>query len=91
VGHRDDYNHWADEVDDLYWRWDGENGVKNRLRKLENLHLDLDLEQAKILDEKAQQVHSAGGTIDMGYRQLWSDLDKRWFKAGKELGVSDES
>lgn len=88
VGHRDDFNHWANLVDDPYWRWDGEKGVQNRLRKLENLHPDLDPEQAKVLDQKAQAAHSAGGTLDMTFSPSWSELDMQWFKAGKEFGVS---
>ena len=33
-----DYNEWARLVDDDCWKWEGINGVKARLRKIENLH-----------------------------------------------------
>jgi choline dehydrogenase-like flavoprotein len=87
VGHREDFNLWADKVDDPSWKWDGDNGVKQRLRKIENLRPEVEPEYEHIIDTEAQKLHSANGVVDVGFKQHWSENEVAWFNAAKEFGM----
>lgn len=88
IGHRDDFNQWAALVGDECWKWDGECGVKKRFRKIENLHANIDGQQADILSRDALAKHSKNGMVDLSFNQIWPELESLSFQAAKEFGVS---
>lgn len=88
IGDKNDFNHWADLVDDPAWKWEGEGGVKKRFRKIENVHESLTDEQAKYVSRHALDQHSHDGMVDVSYPHIWSNLDFWAMEAGKEYGVS---
>jgi choline dehydrogenase-like flavoprotein len=87
LGHREDFNKWADVVGDDSWKWEGPNGVKERFRRIEALHTNLDEKQAKIVSKDAVEEHSKDGMVDLSYNQVWSELEWLSFKAVTEFGV----
>jgi choline dehydrogenase-like flavoprotein len=88
LGHRDDYNQWANLVGDDCWKWDGKGGVQQRFRKIENYHIDLDEAKAKIVDREAQEKHSKGGMLDLSWGGKWHEVEFLTHRAAIELGVS---
>lgn len=87
IGHREDFNKWADLVGDDSWKWEGQRGVKQRFRKIEALHTNLDDQQAKIVSKEAIEQHSKNGLVDLSYNQIWPELEWLSFKAATEFGV----
>jgi choline dehydrogenase-like flavoprotein len=88
IGHREDFNQWAEIVGDDAWSWEGHGGVKERFRKIEALHTNLDDKQATIVSKEAVEEHSKSGMVDLSYNQVWPELEWLSFKAAKEFGVS---
>lgn len=88
LGHREDFNQWADVVGDDSWKWEGPGGVKERFGKIEALHANLDEQQAKIVSTEAIEQHSKDGMVDISYNQVWPELEWLTFKAATEFGVS---
>lgn len=92
LGHKEDFNEWANQVGDPCWKWEGEGGVKERFRRIENVHCEVNDEQArKYLDMEAQSLHSKNGAVDLSYDQIWTDLERTTFEAAEHLGVSSMS
>ncbi|TVY82721.1 Alcohol dehydrogenase [acceptor] [Lachnellula suecica] len=89
VGDKEDFNEWAELVDDPCWRWDGEVGVKKRFRKIENVHNELTDEQAKYISREALDEHSHEGNVDLSYPKIWGQLEAWSIDAGKEYGQSE--
>lgn len=87
VGHKEDFNEWAERVDDPTWKWEGENGVEKRFRKIENLQYEGDETRNKYLDEKALNFHSNEGKVNLSYGQQLAEHDKIIFEAAKEFRV----
>ena len=87
IGHREDFNQWAEIVGDDAWSWEGHGGVKERFKKIEALHTNLDDEQATIVNKEAVKEHSKSGMVDLSYNQVWPELEWLSFKAAKEFGV----
>lgn len=88
IGHREDFNEWAEQVQDPCWKWDGDGGVRNRFRKIENFHDELDDVQATIVDKEAQSNHATRGTVDLTFDTKWTHLETTTFAAVKEFGAS---
>lgn len=88
LGHREDFNQWADIVGDDTWKWDIQGGVKERFRKIEAIHDNLDDDQSRIVSRDAIKQHSTSGMVDLSYNQVWSTLEWQTFKAAEEFGVS---
>ena len=88
MGDREDYNKWAEIVGDSDWKWDGERGVKQRLRKIERQHLDMTEMHAKYLDITSLESHSKDGMVDLTFDQEWPKVGTLTFEAAKELGVT---
>lgn len=87
IGDREDFNEWAEKVDDPAWKWDGPGGVKQRFRKIENLNFEGNENQLSYLNKDAQNQHSKQGKVNLSYAQE-SQIATETFKAAKELGVS---
>ena len=88
IGHREDFNQWAEVVGDDAWRWEGQLGVKERFKKIEALHTNLNNEQATIVSKEAVEEHSKSGMVDVSYNEVWPELEWLSFKAAKEFGAS---
>jgi choline dehydrogenase-like flavoprotein len=54
VGGRDDYDAWAEKTGDDSWKWDGKDGVKERIKKIEHYHTDVREEQRRFVDPKPE-------------------------------------
>jgi choline dehydrogenase-like flavoprotein len=83
-GDKSDFNTWADIVGDETWRWEGEGGVEQRFRKIENLHLTET--QANALGRELSSVHSEGN-VDLSFGKEWPEIGTTTMEAAKELGV----
>lgn len=74
------------------WKWDGEKGVKERFRKVENLHLEGVEEsvigKAGFLDMKSLEGHSKKGMVDLTYTENWHSTQILTLEAAREFGVS---
>lgn len=95
LGDAEDYNHWADLVGDDCWKWDGKDGkggVKERFRKIENLHLEGADESVAVkggfLDIESLKQHSQKGMIDLTYSKNCHSTQVLSLEAAKEFGVS---
>jgi choline dehydrogenase-like flavoprotein len=88
IGHKDDFNQWAAEVEDDAWKWEGPGGVKERFRKIERMQGELDEKTARYINREAQELHSKNGNVDISYNHLLGDLELNAFKAAEEIGVS---
>jgi choline dehydrogenase-like flavoprotein len=88
VGHKEDFNQWATLVGDDCWNWEGENGVKERFKKIENLHAETDPQQPDLFDQDALADHSRNGMVDLSYNRVWSKAESLTYQAAKEWGVS---
>lgn len=88
IGDKEDFNEWAELVDDPCWKWEGDAGVKERFRKIENVHNDLTDEQARHISREALDEHSKQGMVDVSYPQIWRQLDFLAMEAGREFEVS---
>ncbi|KAG0644978.1 alcohol dehydrogenase [Hyphodiscus hymeniophilus] len=86
IGHREDFNTWADLVGDDAWKWEGQGGVKQRFRKIEAVHDNLDERQDKIVSKDAIKQHSQEGKVDVSYNQVWAELEWLSFSAAREFG-----
>ncbi|KAH8646544.1 glucose-methanol-choline oxidoreductase-like protein [Tricladium varicosporioides] len=88
IGSSSDFNFWSSLVDDESWNWDGPNGVKERFRKIENLHTDtITSSQEKYLDHSQLSEHSKSGNVDVSYNGIWSELENLILDAGSEMDV----
>ncbi|PVH81399.1 GMC oxidoreductase [Cadophora sp. DSE1049] len=72
VGSREDFDDLAERIGDDAWRWHGERGMKERLRRVEKLHLSKGLEvgeqsEGRILDRDSLGKHSTKGKVDMSF------------------------
>jgi choline dehydrogenase-like flavoprotein len=88
LGDKEDFNEWADVTGDVCWKWEGEGGVMERLRKIEHVHFTPNPRQAEYVSQEALDQHSKTGAVDVSYDQHWHELEFLTFEAGKELGVS---
>src|SRR6266536_525568 len=88
LGHKEDFNEWADIVGDDTWKWEGEDGVKQRFRKIENVHDELDDTQARYVSRDAMKEHSREGKVDLSFGQQWAPVDTLAMDAGLAFGVS---
>jgi choline dehydrogenase-like flavoprotein len=88
LGDKEDFNEWAERVDDLVWKWDGNNGVKERFRKIEKLDYEGNEARDKFLDKEALSLHSREGMVGLSQGQHWPEHATILFKAAKEFGVS---
>jgi hypothetical protein len=88
LGHREDFNEWADIVGDDIWKWEGENGVKQRFRKIENVHDELDNTQAKYVSGDVMKEHSKEDKVDLSFGQQWAPVDTLAIDVGLEFGTS---
>ncbi|KAH7400180.1 glucose-methanol-choline oxidoreductase-like protein [Cadophora sp. MPI-SDFR-AT-0126] len=93
VGSREDFDDLAERVGDNTWRWDGKGGVKERLRRVERLHLRKDIEvgsvdEFRVLDGLSLKRHSKEGKVDMSFGDpaipKWAEI---LFDAAREQGV----
>lgn len=90
IGDKNDFEEWARLVGDDTWRWDGENGVKQRFRKIENLHLPgdgLTETQKPLVDVEALKLHSNEGKVDISWDQFWESREDFAIQGAKDLGV----
>ena len=87
LGSEIDYNEWARLVDDDCWKWEGINGVKERFRKIENLHAHFSEDQARYLSQDLANGHSKGGKVDVSYSPI-TYLEAIVFAAARETQVS---
>jgi hypothetical protein len=88
LGHREDYNQWAELVGDDAWKWEGEGGVKQRFRKIENLHDKIEDKLEKYINRDALKEHSKQGRLDLSYDKYWSETDTLGLEAGIEFNVT---
>ncbi|KAG9234117.1 glucose-methanol-choline oxidoreductase-like protein [Amylocarpus encephaloides] len=54
LGPKDDYDEWAELTGDDAWRFDGEGGVKERLKRVENYHVEVKEEYRKFINPKSE-------------------------------------
>lgn len=87
IGYQEDYDEWADLVQDPCWKWEGRDGTKQRFRKIERVHDSIDEEQSKIVDRELLNLHSKEGKVDLSYSQIWGVQELLAFKMAKELEV----
>jgi len=87
VGHKEDFNQWAALTGDDCWKWEGESGVKERFKKIENLHTESDLQRPHLFDQEALAAHSRIGKVDLSYNQVWLEAEALSYQAAKEWGV----
>lgn len=90
IGDKNDFEEWAELVGDDDWRWEGENGVKNRFRKIENVHEvgeGVSETQKVLADNELLKLHSKEGKVDLSYDQFWEGRESMAIQIAQEMGV----
>ncbi|CAG8978600.1 hypothetical protein HYALB_00010961 [Hymenoscyphus albidus] len=90
IGDKNDYDEWAELVGDDDWRWEGENGVKTRLRKIENVHdvgEGVTEAQRALADNELLKLHSKEGMVDVSYDQFWEGRELMAMQIAQEMGI----
>lgn len=94
VGSEYDFDYLAERVGDDAWKWDGEGGVKEKLRRVERLYVREEVvsdgsHEYKFLDRDSLGRHSTKGKVGMTFGDpavpMWAEM---LFEAAREAGVS---
>ncbi|PMD48672.1 GMC oxidoreductase [Hyaloscypha variabilis F] len=83
IGADEDYNEWATKVGDDTWSW---TNVKERLKKIENYHVDIPEEGRKYISPK-EADHGTSGPLHLSYADPWEKGLTDVFKAAEETGL----
>ena len=90
VGHQEEFNEWGTIVDDDCWKWDGERGVQQRFKKIENVHISKS--SVTTFDPDQMAYHGKAGLVDVAYNPI---IDEKRMSAilesAKEQNVSQLS
>lgn len=54
LGSKDDYDSWAEKTGDESWRWEGEHGVRERVKKIETYHTEVHEDHRMFIDPKPE-------------------------------------
>jgi len=82
VGPDADYDEWASKVGDDAWLF---KNVKERLKKIENYHVEIPKEHQKYINPKPSD-HGTNGPLHLSYADPWEKGMADVFQAAKEIG-----
>ncbi|EHL00909.1 putative Choline dehydrogenase [Glarea lozoyensis 74030] len=86
LGSSDDYDAWADMTGDDAWKWDGKDGVKERIKKITTYHTEVREEHRKFIDPKPED-HGTSGPLHLSYADPWEKGLENVFIAAEEVGM----
>lgn len=83
IGGAEDFDAWADQVDDKAWSWPN---VKERFKKIEHYHDEVPDEYRQFVNPNPED-HGTNGPLDLSYAPIWEKGITDVYVAAKQAGM----